>query len=78
MASAYVLHLLNSFFILIYERSIKGQNKEKYKEGSADNQVLEGVKIDRTYQINNKVRVDISVTSDLTSKLKSRLKSSGD
>ena len=29
-----MLHPLDPFFILIYKRSSKGQNKEEYKEGS--------------------------------------------
>ena len=34
-ASAYVLCPLDPFFVLIYEGSSKGQNKEEYKEWSA-------------------------------------------
>ena len=37
-----MLHPLDPFFILIYEGLSKGQSKEEYKEGGADNQVLEG------------------------------------
>ena len=42
-----------------------------------DNQVWQGINIDRTYQVNNKVGVDVSIRSELTSKSESRLKSSG-
>ena len=42
-----MLHPLDPFFVLIYKGLGKGQSKEEYEEGSADSQVLEGVKIDK-------------------------------
>ena len=46
-ASAYVLCLLDPFFVLIYKGLSKGQSEEEYEEGCADNQVLEEVKNDK-------------------------------
>ena len=38
---------LDPYFILIYEGSSKGQSEEECEEGSADNQILEVVEIDK-------------------------------
>ena len=48
------------------------------RRGLWDNQVLEEIKIDKTYRVNSEVGVDINIRLELTSRLESRSKSSGD
>ena len=48
------------------------------RRGVWDDQVLKEIEIDKTYRVNSEVGVDINIRLELTSRLESRLKSSGD
>ena len=48
--------------------------RRNIRRGVRGNQVRKGVEIDRTYRVNNKVGVDVSVKLELTSKSESKLK----